>query len=183
MKYLLFSGSLRSESLNKKLITVVHKTLGQHTENEITLADIRTLAIPIYDGDIETIGIPEGVQQLGELINIANAVIISSPEYNSSIAGPLKNTIDWLSRLKPVPLESKPIFLLGASSGGFGAIRGLTVTRAPLEALGSYVFPQTFGLPKAHEAFNSDGVLVDANTQKKLSDALFKFSQFAAKFK
>lgn len=183
MKYLLFSGSLRTDSLNKKLINVVHKILTEQPGNEITIADIRSLSIPVYDGDVENAGMPEGVKKLGEMISNSNAVIISSPEYNSSIAGTLKNTIDWISRLRPIPLESKPIFLLGASPGGFGAIRGLTATRAPLENLGSFVFPQIFALPKANEAFKSEGELADSMTHKKLSEALVKFNQFATKLK
>lgn len=183
MKYLLFSGSLRTDSLNKKLIKVVHKILTEQPANEVATADIRSLSIPVYDGDIETAGIPEGVEKLGEMISNTHAVIISSPEYNSSIAGPLKNTIDWISRLRPIPFESKAILLLGASPGGFGAIRGLTATRAPLENLGSFVFPQVFALPKANEAFKSEGVLADTSTQKKLSETLFKFDQFANKLK
>src|SRR4051812_23259552 len=123
MKYLLFSGSLRTGSLNKKLVAVAEKIISGKAENEVSIADIRSLSIPVYDGDIEAAGIPEGVKKLGSMIQAANAIVISSPEYNGSIAGSLKNTIDWISRLRPVPFEGKPVLLLGASPGGFGAIR------------------------------------------------------------
>lgn len=182
MKYLLFSGSLRTESLNKKLLAVVNKILSGNTNNEVVVADIRALSIPVYDGDLEVVGIPDGVKKLGEMVKAANALILASPEYNGSISGAFKNTIDWVSRLRPIPLESKPVLLLGASPGGFGAIRGLSSTRTPFEALGSYVFPQTFALPKAHEAFAGDGLLSDTGTHNKLSELLLKFEQFATKF-
>jgi chromate reductase len=181
MKYLLFSGSLRTESLNKKLVAVADKIISGNKSNEISVADIRSLSIPVYDGDIETAGIPDGVRKLGSLIQAANAIVISSPEYNSSVAGPLKNMIDWVSRLKPMPFTAKPVLLLGASPGAFGAVRALGVTRAPLEALGSYVYPQTFALPKAHEAFTAEGALVDSGVQKRLEEILAKFAAYAEK--
>ena len=181
MKYLLFSGSLRTESLNKKLLSVASHIIASQPENNVVMADIRSFAIPVYDGDIESNGIPDGVVKFGEMIKSSNAIVISSPEYNSSISGALKNTIDWVSRLRPVPFEAKTLFLLGASPGGFGAIRGLAATRTPLEALGCYVYPQTFALAKAHEAFAKDGTLLDTVTYKKLTDSLLKFDQFTKK--
>lgn len=182
MKLLLFSGSLRKESLNKKLLNVIAKNLQENKDLQIEIADIKALSIPVYDGDVEAAGIPDGVKQLGNMISDANAVIICSPEYNGSIAGPLKNTIDWISRLRPVPLDKKPLLLTGASPGGFGAIRALGFTRAPLEAVGSFVFPQSFALPKAHEAFGPEGKLLDAGTEKRLAETLKNFIEFARKF-
>ncbi|MCB0368074.1 MAG: NAD(P)H-dependent oxidoreductase [Bdellovibrionales bacterium] len=182
MKYLLFSGSFRTESLNKKLISEVDKILSKESSNQIVTADLRSLSIPVYDGDIESKGIPDGVSQLGEMIKSAEAIIIASPEYNGSIAGPLKNTIDWVSRLRPVPFEGKPILLMGASPGGFGAIRSLSFTKVPLESLGCYIFPQTFALPKAHEAFSENGQLIEGPLKTKLSEVLKKFKMFAERF-
>lgn len=181
MKTLLFSGSLRTESLNRKLVAVA-KGLLEKNGSEVTVADLRELQIPVYDGDIEAKGIPEGVQKLGNLIRGADSLVISSPEYNASIAGSLKNTIDWVSRLRPVPLEGKPVFLMGASPGGFGSIRALGATRAPFDTLSAFVYPQTFALPKAHEAFTPEGGLKDAGTEKRLKETLEKFTAFAAKF-
>lgn len=181
MKYLLFSGSLRTASLNKKLISLVAEILSKDSKNQINLVDIRALSIPVYDGDIEEKGIPEGVKKLGSFVSEAQAIIISSPEYNGAIASPLKNTIDWISRIKPVPLVEKPVLLLGASPGALGAIRALANSRMPFETLGSYLYPQSFGLPKASEAFAADGSLVDPANQKKLNDLLGKFESYAKK--
>jgi chromate reductase, NAD(P)H dehydrogenase (quinone) len=188
MKYLLFSGSLRKDSLNKKLITATKNILSidepkTEIKKEITVADLKELNIPIYDGDVESIGFPEGVQQLGELIKKSDALIIASPEYNGSIAGPLKNCIDWVSRLRPNPFNEKPVLLMGASPGTFGAIRSLSTTRTPLENLNCYVYPKPFALPKAHEAFDSENKLINEDIRKKLTEILFNFEKFSERFK
>lgn len=181
MNILLFSGSLRKESLNAKLVAVAGQILTTQLDAHITIANLKELALPVYDGDIESAGIPDGVKKLGHMISSANGVVISSPEYNSSIAGSLKNTIDWISRLRPVPFERKCIALLGASPGGFGAIRALGQARIPLDALGAFVYPQTFALPKAHEAFVSTGALADSSIQLRLTQLLSSFIEYTKK--
>lgn len=179
MKLLLFAGSLRNDSLNKKLVVAVQKLLPASVE--ATVLDIQTLNIPLYNGDIEQQGIPPGVQLLATLVQGVQGVIISSPEYNGSISSPLKNTIDWLSRLKPVPLEQKPVLLLAASPGTLGGVRGLLHGKVPLEVVGSYVYPQTFGLAKAHEAFTPDGTLEDPKNTQKIKDLTAAFVQYCQK--
>lgn len=181
MRILLFSGSLRSGSLNKKLLNVIKSQLDQMPGVQTQVADLKLFNIPVYDGDIETAGMPEGVKAFGEMITNCDALISCSPEYNSSIAGSLKNAIDWVSRLRPVPFAQKPVLLTGASPGGFGAVRALGQTRAPFEALGAYVYPQSFGLAKAHEAFTAEGELVDAGQAKRVQELLNGFTGFAKK--
>lgn len=183
MRILLFSGSLRKDSLNKKLLTVIARLFKEFPDCSIDIADLKSLSIPVYDGDIETVGIPEGVLQFGKVIREADAIISCSPEYNGSIAGSLKNAIDWISRLKPVPLEKKPMLLTGASPGGFGSIRALGHTRAPLETLGVYVYPQSMALPKANEAFSLEGDLRDEKTKQRLKELLIGFKDYAQRFK
>lgn len=182
MKFLLFSGSLRQASLNKKLLDVAEKILTENTANKVVVADLKSLSIPVYDGDIEAEKMPDGVVKLGKMVQEAQAIVICSPEYNGSIAGSLKNTIDWLSRLKPIPLENKPLLLNGASPGEFGAIRGLNASRAPLERLSVYLYPHSFALPRADKAFTENNDLKDAETKKKFSKILHKFQDFAQKF-
>jgi chromate reductase len=181
MKLMLFSGSLRKASLNKKLLAVAHTILSEIGGHEVKVVDLQGLAIPVYDGDIESAGIPAGVLELGKFAENAEAFIICSPEYNGSMAGSLKNTLDWLSRLKPVPLAGKPILLLGASPGGFGAVRGLGHARQTYDTLGAYVYPQVFGLAKAHEAFSPTGDLLDLANRKKLAELIANYLQFAMK--
>jgi chromate reductase, NAD(P)H dehydrogenase (quinone) len=181
MKIVLFAGSLRKESINKKLIRVAQKFLLEQ-KHDVQLIDLKSLNIPVYDGDIEDEGIPEDVKSLAADIEKCNAVIISSPEYNHSIAGSLKNTIDWVSRVKPPPFDKKPVLLMGASPGGFGALRGVEATRTPFESMNAYVHPQMFALQKAGEAFSADGALKDSFTQKRLESLLNEFIQFSHLF-
>lgn len=183
MTYLLFSGSLRKDSLNKKLIHVMSRICHSRPDTSCMVADLQPLKLPVYDGDVEAVGIPDGVHTLGGWIASADALIISSPEYNGSIAGSFKNTIDWLSRLKPVPLAKKPVLLMGASPGAFGAMSALAAARAPFERLGAYLYPQSFALPLAHQAFDETGGLKDPAVKSRLETLLAEFDGFAKKLK
>lgn len=179
MKVVLFSGSLRQESLNKKLLIATQKLLPSGIDSE--LVDLKSFSIPVYDGDVENEKFPTGVTSLGQKLSQAQAWIISSPEYNGSIAGPLKNTIDWLSRLKPQPFDKKPVLLMSASPGALGGIRGLLHSRQPIEVLGAYLYPQTFGLAKAHEAIDSTNQFVDSKNKERVSALAHEFILFSQK--
>ncbi len=168
MKIVMFAGSLRKDSWNKKLTDVVEKTLKKYKNVEVMNLDLKEYPFPVYDADIEEAGMPGKVKELGDLIAKADGLIISTPEYNGSIPGVLKNYIDWLSRLKPVPLTGKYLLLLGASSGALGAVRSLWHTRQPFEVLNVHVYPEMLGLPKAHEAFDGKGLLNDEKMQQRL---------------
>lgn len=183
MNYLLFSGSLRKGSLNKKLLQVCENILKHQADSKIVLVDLKDFNLPVYDGDIEEAGMPEGVTLLGDMISAADGVIIASPEYNASIAGSLKNTIDWVSRLKSAPLSKKCVLLMGASPGPYGTMRALMVTQAPFELLGAQVYSQTFALSKAHEAFDDKGDLKDETSKKRLQDLIKSFVDFTTKLK
>lgn len=124
MNLLLFAGSLRQESYNRKLLAVAQGLLAEMPGVTVNVADLKALAFPVYDGDIETAGMPESVKSLGQMIQSADALVIASPEYNASISSPLKNAVDWVSRLRPIPLDKKPVLLMGTSPGAFGSIRG-----------------------------------------------------------
>lgn len=179
MKILLLPGSLRKESLNKKLLKAVQALLP--SEYEVEFVDLQPLALPVYDGDLELVQFPDAVNTLGAKIKQAQAVVIGSPEYNGSISSPLKNTLDWLSRLKPHPLGAKPVLLMAASPGALGGIRGLLHSRVPLDSLGALVYPQTFGLAKAHEAFDAKGAFIDIKTQERVAGLLKDFLIFSQK--
>lgn len=180
MNILLLPGSLRRESLNKKLLLTAQALLPASVSAE--LVDLKALNIPVYDGDVEQENFPAGVHHLGKKVQEAKALIIASPEYNGSISSPLKNTIDWLSRLKPLPLANKPILMMAASPGALGGVRGLGHSRQPLENLGAYLYPQSFGLAKANEAFQATGPFVDVKTEERVRALLNSFLIFAQKF-
>lgn len=165
-KILAFAGSLRSGSWNKKLVRVAAR-MAEQAGAKVTMIDLRELNLPLYDGDIEaSSGIPDGGLRLKELMNSHDALLISTPEYNSSISGVLKNAIDWASRQAPgeAPLQSfngKVAGLLSASPGALGGLRGLSAVRSILENLNVLVIPEQFALPKAHEAFDETSNLKD----------------------
>lgn len=181
MKILLFAGSLRKDSFNKKLVLVANQVL-QDSNIETTVVDLQPLEIPVYDFDIETKGIPLNVQMLSQFVSEADAIIISSPEYNGSISSPLKNTIDWLSRAKPMNLSKKQVLLLGASPGELGAMRGLLHSKMPFEALGNFVYPRVYGLPKADQAFGDNNKLSDAKRQETLAKLISEFIEHCKNF-
>src|SRR5260221_4793582 len=103
-RILAFAGSTRTESFNKKLVKIAAEG-ARAAGAEVTMLDLRDLALPLYDGDLEAKeGLPEGAKKLKRLMLDADAFLISAAEYNSSITGVLKNAIDWASR--PVPGEA-----------------------------------------------------------------------------
>lgn len=175
-KTIMLAMSLRKDSFNKKFIRNAFDILKASSE-DVELISINDYPMPMYDGDEETTnGIPKSVLALGEKISSAKAIVISTPEYNGSIPGTFKNIIDWVSRIKPMPWTGKHVLLLGASPGALGAVRGLWHARVPLEVTGAHVYPEMFGLPKASEAFNQNGTLVDQKNIERLTKLLAQFS-------
>ena len=113
MKITAISGSLRRASFNTALLRTCIELAP--ADMDISLADIS--AVPLYNGDDQSTGFPAAVTGLGDQIRAADAVLIATPEYNYSIPGVLKNTIDWLSRVENQPFEGKPVGIMGAAMG------------------------------------------------------------------
>ncbi len=179
MAILFFAGALRTDSSNKKFAREALR-LAESLGKKGQFVDLRDYDMPLYDGDVEaSSGIPAGVKKLGEAILAADALVISMPEYNSSISGVLKNALDWVSRIKPSPWDGKHTLLLGASPGAMGAIRCLYHARQIFDALGMYVFPGTMGLAKSYEAFDENGKLKDEKQIQQLQSLLEKFIKHA----
>jgi len=155
MKVLIFAGSLRKESLNKKVCANIVRMFSSQVD--FVEVDLQQLALPVFDQDIEAKGFPAGVMELYQKMVAVDAVIISTPEYNGSISSPLKNTIDWLSRVKPPVWDRKKVLLVGASPGKMGAVQGLWHSRQPLERLGCFVYPKMYGVSQAGQAFDNSG--------------------------
>jgi len=175
-KFLMMGMSLRKDSFNKKLIFNAHNLLSiEKSDHEFELLHFNDYPMPLYDAEIEAKGMPDTVVKLAQKISEADAIILSTPEYNGGMPGPFKNLFDWISRVKPMPWTGKHVLLLGASPGALGAIRGLAHTRVPLQSEGMFVYPDMFGLPKAHEAFDANDLLKDPKTTQKLGELLLKF--------
>lgn len=172
MNIVLFCGSLRKDSLNLKLLKNTKKIIEESSNNQVTLLDLNTFNIPLYNGDVESAGFPVGVTKLAEEIGKADYVIISSPEYNRAISGVFKNTLDWLSRLKENPLAKKKVLLMGASPGKYGALRAIDNGKIVLRALEADLNPGEFALGFAHKAFDEAGNLNNEESKKALEKTL-----------
>ena len=115
-------GSLRADSLNRKLMMEAARAFGgRFTEG--------SLRLPLFDEDLEAQGIPPEVTALGAVIEAADAVLFACPEYNKAPPGVVKNALDWLSRLKPNPLAGKPVAIVTAAGGRAGGERSQNVQR------------------------------------------------------
>lgn len=169
---LLFAASLRKESLNVRLTAVIRRLLekrGAHVE----VASMGDFACPNYDGDEEEAqGLPAGAQRFRDRLLASDAFLIAAPEYNGSMPGVLKNTIDWVSRFRPQPFNGKQGFLLSASPSMAGGNRGLWALRVPLEHLGARVYPDMFSLAQAHTGFAEDGSLSHPKLEERLEGTL-----------
>jgi chromate reductase len=163
------SGSLRRDSHNTSLLRAAAEAAGP--DIEFVLYD-GLKQIPPYDEDDDVDPRPESVARLNEAIAAADAVFFSTPEYNSSIPGQLKNAIDWVSR--PVAtnaLRNKPVAVVGASTGGFGAVWAQAELRKVLAAVGARVLDLELPVPHAHTRFE-DGGLTDEEIRTRLEEAI-----------
>lgn len=175
VRLLLFSASLRHGSLNTKLAKLVatHATSRGAT---VDFASMRDFDCPSYDGDLETSqGIPAGAQALRDRLQANDAFAIVSPEYNAAMPGHLKNTIDWASRFRPQPFDSRHALLMSASPSLAGGNRGLWSLRVPFEHLGARVYPDMFSLAAAHKAFTPTDELADAALHDRLGKTIDSF--------
>src|SRR3954469_5887652 len=170
MKVLGLSGSLRSDSHNAKLL----RAAGSLLPAEAELLEFRGLkAIPPYDPDDDTGPRPFAVRALHEAVAMADAVLVSTPEYNHSIPGQLKNALDWLSRpLAESPLRNKPVAVVGASTGLCGAVWAQAEARKVLSAIGARVIDRELPVGMADSAFTPDGALADDDMALTLAGIL-----------
>ncbi len=173
--YLVFGAALRAGSLNARLASQVARLIAE-SGADVDLASMRDFSMPLYDGDAEYAeGPPEGALALCDLLEWCDAFVISSPEYNASFPGVLKNAIDWVSRIQPQPFKTKYALLVSASPSQVGGNRGLWALRVPLEHLGTRVYPDMFSLARAHEGFAEDGRLANPGQQERLAETVSAF--------
>ena len=175
LRILVFSASLRAESLNTRLARLVAEAIERHGAS-VDLGSMRDFDTPSYDGDVETEGgMPSGAQALRERLEAVNAFVIVSPEYNASMPGVLKNAIDWVSRARPQPFNERHGLLLSASPSMVGGNRGLWSLRVPLEHLGARIYPDMFSLSQAHTAFADTGGIADERLRQRFDDTIANF--------
>jgi len=160
LKILVIPGSLRTGSLNAKLAAVAaHQfALAGVGVTRLSLADF---PLPIYDGDLQArSGVPKNAVDLKRMIGAHHAVLIVTPEYNSSVPPLVKNTIDWLSRVQDgherrgEVFRDRPFALAAASQGRLGGARALAALRLILSALHALVIPNQLALAFANEAYD-----------------------------
>jgi NAD(P)H-dependent FMN reductase len=176
------SGSLRKQSFNTALL----RTAATLMPAGSTL-DVRTLhGIPLYDGDEEAEhGIPPAVATLKEAIVGASGVILSTPEYNTSIPGVFKNAVDWLSR-PPADIKrvfaGRPVALMGATPGLLGTVLSQTAWLPVLRTLGMDLWMAgRLRVPGAGKVFSADGTIVDEAVRQQLHEFLAGFVAFVSR--
>jgi chromate reductase, NAD(P)H dehydrogenase (quinone) len=165
MHILAISGSLRQGSYNTALLRAAADLLPPGVT--VTFYD-HLEKIPAFNED-RVAKRPEPVERLWDAVAEADGVLISTPEYNSSMPGVLKNALDWLSRpLIESPLRNKPAAVIGASTSMFGAVWSQAETRKVLGAIGARVLDRELPVPSAEEQFDDAGKLVEKELEQEL---------------
>ncbi len=165
MRILAVSGSLRESSFNTSLLRAALEAAPDGVELELWegLGDL-----PLYDEDLDS-DAPESVRRLREDWAAADAILFSTPEYNGSIPGGLKNAIDWASRPRlEAVLRNKPVAVVGASTGQFGALWAQQDLKRILGVAGARVVGTEIPVGRAHERFDADGQLLDGEVFEQL---------------
>jgi chromate reductase, NAD(P)H dehydrogenase (quinone) len=169
LRVLILSGSSRPGSYNGRLATLAHGLL-ESAGAQPTRLDLRALALPIYDAEVEVAGLPPGALALRDAFAAHDALLVTTPEYNGFPTPLLINSFDWLSRVSTASggpaglavLAGKPVGVLGASPGPLGGVRSLMFTRQFFHnVLGMLVLPEQFALSQAMNAFDDGGRLRD----------------------
>ena len=174
VRFLVFGAALRDGSLNSRLAALAADVI-EWQGGEAIVARMQDFECPLYDDDLAAHGAPDGVQLFRELLSECDGLVVSSPEYNGSMPGILKNLIDWSSRYYPHPFDGRHALLLSASPSMMGGNRGLWALRVPLEHLGMRVYPEMFSLAQANEAFDADDRIKDSATANRFEQLIDSF--------
>jgi chromate reductase len=178
MKVLGISGGIRRDSHNTKLLRAADELLRPEVEFEIWEG---LKAVPPYDADDDVEPAPAAVAQLRAAVAAADAVLFATPEYNSSIPGQLKNALDWVSRpLAKNPIRNKPVAVIGASAGAFGAVWSQAELRKVLSAMGARVIDGEVAVGHAPTRFDESGRLVDKDLRAQLAEVLDTLAEAVA---
>jgi len=188
-KIVAFAGSMRTGSFNKKLVAIAADA-ARAAGAEVTVVDLRELALPLFDEDLEAAsGLPEGAKRFKALLRASDGFLIASPEYNSSITAALKNAIDWASRAESdedpplAAFRGKAAALCSASPGALGGLRGLVTLRSILGNIGVLVLPEQVCISTAYEAFDESGKLKDERKGKQIASLATGLADLARKLR
>ena len=183
-RVLILPGSQRTGSYNLALAQHAARRAPTLGFASARVLDLRALALPVYDGDLEQAsGVPSGAQTLQQALRDCEALLIVTPEYNSFPPPLLINSLDWLSRLPENVTAMKPAALMSASPGVYGGLRALNQLR--LFVQGNFqllVQPQQFALAKADQAFDDQGALKDERSARTVDSLLSALAALAARF-
>jgi chromate reductase len=175
LRILVFSASLRKNSLNTQLAKIAEGVIEKNG-GQVDFANMSEFDCPSLNQDLEINNFhPPGSEEFRKRILANDAFIISSPEYNGSMPGLLKNTIDWVSRFRPQPFNERHALLMSASPSMGGGNHGLWSLRIPLEKLGANIFSAMFSLASAHKAFTADSKISDEVLAKRFEDTIISF--------
>ena len=169
---LMISGSLRTESFNRKLLQEAVRC----TSCAAIVADID---MPLYNGDVEEAqGVPEKALTLHQQIDSADAVVISTPEYNQAMSGVLKNALDWVSRIDSNPWMDKPVAIMSAAAGRTGGARAQYSLRLAMNSFQPRLLtgPELM-VSSAHGEFDEAGQLTNERYLKTLQTLMDKLLQ------
>ena len=188
-RILVFAGSIRTGSFNARLAAIAAKEIAI-AGAEVTRISLADYPMPIYDGDLEAAsGPPENAIKLKRMMMTHAGVFIASPEYNASVTPLLKNTLDWMSRVRdgketPLAAYKNRVFALGgASNGPYGAMRSLLALRQVLEiGCGALVIPDQLAVSRAADAYDDMGSLKDERTADLLRVIVRRLIDMARQF-
>ena len=187
-KILCFAGSARRDSLNKKLARAAARTAEEHGA-EVTFVDLNDYEMPLYHGDLETeSGIPENAYKLRDLFLAHQGIFIASPEYNAGYSPLIKNTLDWITRIRiegqapQAPFKDRVFAISTASTGGYGGMRSLPSLRHIMSTgYGALVISEQLALAHADKAFDENGILVNEGQAQMLERVVKRLVDLAAR--
>ena len=188
-KILVFAGSIRVGSFNARLAALAAKHLAL-AEADVTRISLADYPMPLYDGNAEAAdGPPDNALKLKRLMCMQHGIFIASPEYNASITPLLKNTLDWVSRVRegkepPLAAYKNRVFAIGAASNGtYGGMRSLMALRHVLElGCGALVIPEQIAVRDAASAFDDTDNLKDERSARLLAAAMDRLIHMARVF-
>lgn len=176
-KALIFSGSIRTGSVNQKLVDIMGQRLAA-AGVEVTPISLREFEMPIFNQDLEPDNVPAAAGQLAELFRSHDIIFIATPEYNGGLPPLLVNTIAWLSRQRPSPFRNAVFGIGGVSSGKYGTIWAQSHLRDTLSKIGALVVPTLLGVGPDSTAFDEAGGVTEKAIAAKIERMVEELTHF-----